>query len=69
MTASLDMIECAQDQRSLISSLLLIQEALETGEMPKSFLIYNDSYIGEVMSRIANIMKEKYHIKVPDSEL
>lgn len=69
MTRSLDIIECAQDQRSLISALLLIQETLETGEMPKSFLIYNDSFIGETMSKIACIMKEKYNIKVPDSEL
>lgn len=69
MIKSLDIIECAQDQRSLVSALLVIQEALETGVMPKSFLIYNDESIGKTMSHIASLMKEKYNIKVPDSEI
>lgn len=62
-------IECVQDQRSLLSALLVIQEALETGEMPKSFLMFNDSWISGTMSNIARIMRDKYRIKVPDSEI
>lgn len=69
MKRSLDIIECAQDQRSLISALLVIQEALDTGVMPKSFLIYNDEFIGRTMGNIARLMRDKYDIKVPDSEI
>lgn len=64
-----DLIGCVQDSRSLYSALLTIQEALETGVMPKSFLIYNDPDIQPVMCHIAEILKTKYHIEVPDSEL
>lgn len=69
MKRSLDIIECAQDQRSLISALLVIQEALDTGVMPKSFLIYNDEFIERTMGNIARLMRDKYDIKVPDSEI
>lgn len=58
-----------QDQRSLMSALLTIQEALETGVMPKSFLMFNDGWISEVMSRIVLILHDKYHIEVPGSEI
>lgn len=58
-----------QDQRSLMSALLTIQEALETGEMPKSFLMFHDEWISEVMSHIAMILRDKYRVKVPDSEI
>lgn len=69
MVKSLDIIECAQDQRSLVSALLVIQEALETGVMPKSFLIYNDEFIEKTMSNIARLLRDKYNVKVPDSEI
>lgn len=62
-------ISCIQDQRSMFSALLLIQETLESGVMPKSFLVYNDGDVAVVMRNIANILKEKYGIQVPDTEL
>lgn len=64
-----ELIGCVQDSRSMFSALLTIQEALETGVMPKSFLIYNDADIDTVMRHIAGLLKTKYHIEVPDSEL
>lgn len=63
------LIGCVQDKSNLFSALLTVQEALETGVMPKSFLIYNDPDIQPVMIHIAEILKTKYHIEVPDSEL
>lgn len=53
----------------MFSALLLIQETLESGVMPKSFLVYNDGDVAVVMRNIANILKEKYGIQVPDTEL
>lgn len=61
-------IELIQDALSLKSSLLVIEEALESGIYPKTFLLYNDEFIYKAMSDIAKLMKEKYGIKVPDSE-
>lgn len=63
-----DLIECVQDKQSMYSTLLLIQEALETGKMPKSFLVYNDTSIAEVVSNITEVMSSKYGIEVPESE-
>ena len=64
-----ELIGCVQDCRSMFSALLTIQEALETGIMPKSFLIYNDGDIYTVMRHIAELLKTKYGVKVPESEL
>lgn len=58
-----------QDAQSLKSALLQIQDALETGYMPKSFTIWNDDFVSTTMSHICGILKEKYGIKVPDSEI
>lgn len=58
-----------QDAQSLKSALLQIQEALETGSMPMSFTIWNDDFVSATMSHICTLMKEKYGIKVPDSEI
>lgn len=63
-----ELMECVQDKQSLYSTLLLILEALETGKMPKSFLVYNDTSIDEVVSNITEAMSSKYGIEVPDSE-
>lgn len=62
-------IECVQDTQSLKGALLVIQEALETGVMPKSFILYNDTWISDTMSHIALILRDKYHVKVPASEI
>lgn len=64
-----ELVGCVQDCRSMFSALLTIQEALETGVMPKSFLIYNDADIDTVMRHIAELLKTKYGVKVPESEL
>ena len=64
-----ELIGCVQDTRSMFSALLTIQEALETGVMPKSFLIYNDGDIDAVMRHIAELLKTKYGVKVPESEI
>lgn len=68
-TMEKETIECVQDTQSLKGALLVIEEALETGVLPKSFILYNDTWIDEVMSRIAEVMRTKYGIKVPDSEI
>ncbi len=62
----LDVIECAQDARSLQSALLLIEEALETGTMPKSFLIFNDEFNDKSFRTISILMRDKYNIEVPE---
>lgn len=59
----------AQDHRSLESSLLVIMEALETGHWPKSFLLYHDEWIGDVMREIAMLLKEKYGVEVEEGEI
>lgn len=64
-----EVLASVQDQKSLMGALLVIEEALETGVWPKSFLLYNDEWITHIMCGIARIAKEKYGIKVPDSEL
>lgn len=64
-----DVIQEVQDSQSLRASLLVIQEALESGKWPMSFIIYNDSWIDDVMKHIACIMSEKYNIEVPASTL
>ena len=58
-----ELMECVQDKQSLYSTLLLILEALDTGRMPKSFILYNDSTIDDVVSSITEIMSSKYGIK------
>ena len=58
-----ELMECVQDKQSLYSTLLLILEALDTGRMPKSFILYNDSTIDDVVSNITEIMSSKYGIK------
>lgn len=62
-------VNIIQDQRSLMSALLVIQEALETGELPKSFLLFHDEWICNTINRIALIMRDKYGIKVPETEI
>lgn len=64
-----DNISLIQDAQSLKSALLIIDEALSTGKYPKSFLIYNDDWIDEMMRNIAYLMKTKYNIDVPSTEL
>lgn len=64
-----NVIDLVQDAQGLKAALLVIQEALETGKWSKSFVIYNDVWIEQVMSKIAKILHEKYNIEVPDSEL
>lgn len=58
-----ELMECVQDKQSLYSTLLLILEALDTGRMPKSFILYNDSTIDDIVSNITEIMSSKYGIK------
>lgn len=58
-----ELMECVQDKQSLYSTLLLILEALDTGRMPKSFILYNDSTIDDIVSNISEIMSSKYGIK------
>lgn len=63
-----DAIQEVQDAQSLKGSLLVIQEALETGKWPKSFILYNDSWITDVMQHIAAILSDKYNVEVPATE-
>lgn len=65
----IDIIKHAQDEGTMYSALLMIEDALETGVLAKSFLIFNDESIAELMDNIAVIMHEKYGIKVPDEVL
>lgn len=58
-----------QDAQSLRGSLLVIQEALETGKWPKSFILYNDSWIDGVMTQIAQMLNARYDVEVPPSML
>ena len=60
------LIECVQDEQSMYSALLIILEAIETGVMPKSFLVFHDSDINDVMNTITSVMKSKYGIKVQE---
>lgn len=69
MTSTTDLIMLAQDHQSLYSSLLMILEALETGKMPKNFLMYNDEWLDGTMQKIISVMHEKYGIEVPDGEV
>lgn len=62
-------LACVQDAQSLKGTLLVIEEALDTGVWPKNFILYHDEWIAHIMGDIARIAKEKYGIKVPDSEL
>ena len=61
-----DLISIAQDNSAMYSSLLMIMEALETGVMPKSFLIYNDSTIDEAMDRISQLLHDKAGVELPE---
>ena len=54
-----DFIGIVQDNSAMYSSLLMIMEALETGVMPKSFLVYNDNAIDEAMDRISQLLHDK----------
>lgn len=58
-----------QDAQGMKSALLLIQEALDTGVMPKSFLIFNDDFVSTTMNNITMLLRDKYNIQVPDSEV
>lgn len=64
-----DVLEQLCDGRNLKSALLMILDALETGEMQKSFFIWHDINISDTLSSINEVMKSKYNIKVPDSEI
>lgn len=61
-----DFIGIVQDNSAMYSSLLMIMEALETGVMPKSFLIYNDSTIDEAMDRISQLLHDKAGVELPE---
>ena len=61
-----DFIGIVQDNSAMYSSLLMIMEALETGVMPKSFLIYNDSTIDEAMDRISQLLHDKAGLELPE---
>lgn len=64
-----DVICAVQDAQSMKGCLLVILEALETGDMPKMFFMFNDEWIDNTMTEIAKMMKEKYNISVPDTNL
>lgn len=61
-----DFIGIVQDNSAMYSSLLMIMEALETGVMPKSFLVYNDSTIDEAMDRISQLLHDKAGVELPE---
>lgn len=44
----------------------MIMEALETGVMPKSFLVYNDNAIDEAMDRISQLLHDKAGVEIQD---
>lgn len=61
-----DFIGIVQDNSAMYSSLLMIMEALETGVMPKSFLVYNDNAIDEAMNRISQLLHDKAGVEIQD---
>lgn len=61
-----DFIGIVQDNSAMYSSLLMIMEALETGVMPKSFLVYNDNAIDEAMDRISQLLHDKAGVVLQD---
>lgn len=61
-----DFIGIVQDNSAMYSSLLMIMEALETGVMPKSFLVYNDNAIDEAMDRISQLLHDKAGVEIQD---
>ena len=61
-----DFIGIVQDNSAMYSSLLMIMEALETGVMPKSFLVYNDNSIDETMDRISQLLHDKAGVEIQD---
>lgn len=61
-----DFIGIVQDNSAMYSSLLIIMEALETGVMPKSFLVYNDNAIDEAMDRISQLLHDKAGVEIQD---
>ena len=61
-----ELIELSQDNSAMYSSLLMIEEALETGVMPKSFLVYNDSSIREVMDCITELLRDKAGVRLSE---
>lgn len=61
-----DIIGIVQDNSAMYSSLLMIMEALETGVMPKSFLVYNDNAIDEAMDRISQLLHDKAGVEIQD---
>lgn len=62
-------IEELQDAQSLKGALLVILEALDSGHFPQTFFIFHDEWISGMLGEIAQLMKERYSIEVPDSEL
>lgn len=69
METSKDVLGVVQDASAMQSLLLTILEALNTGVWPKTFFMFNDLWIENVKSEIAQTMKDKYGVSVPDSEL
>lgn len=61
-----DFIGIVQDNSAMYSSLLMIMEALETGVMPKSFLVYNDNAIDEAMDMISQLLHDKAGVEIQD---
>lgn len=61
-----DFIGIVQDNSAMYSSLLMIMEALETGVMPKSFLVYNDNAIDEAMDSISQLLHDKAGVEIQD---
>lgn len=66
MGTEIEMLKCAQDEGAMYSALLMIEDALETGELAKSFLVFNDDSTAEVLNDIARLMHDKYGIKVSE---
>lgn len=58
-----------QDAQGLKGALLVILSALESGEYPPTFFIFHDEWIVEMMSEIAELLRDRYGVKVPDSEV